>query len=162
MTLPRQTAFVIQDCNCAAKQNHGPLPFIALFGIPAIGSRDHFIYFPFGQLSERHEIDAAPSLLRMLVIFSVGHEVFQSAEKEGTKAPLVAIGVNVKSRFNEIGKKTLRQILGIMPAVALSAKEQINRSPVDRTQLCQRAASLVGTFRATSLEDQRPAGRSEK
>src|SRR5438105_5281411 len=125
LILSRQTTFLVQQRDCASKQNNGPLPFEALFRIPAIGARHHFIYFLLGRFSQRHEIDPAPTLLRVLVIFSIGHEVFQGTQKKGTKPSLVGISVNMEPRLDKIGEETLREILGIMPIGALAAKEQV-------------------------------------
>jgi len=52
------------------------------------------------------------------------------------------------------GEKRLREVFGILPAVAGAAKKSVNRSPVDRAKFLEGGFGII-----RQRDDEAPAGR---
>ena len=86
--------------------------------------------------------DAAAALLRPGVGAGVGHEMFQCAQEERTKAPLLR-SAGVSPRFDQMGEESLGQILRVFHGRAPGAAGKKDGAPVDAAKFRQGARGLV-------------------
>ena len=88
------------------------------------------------QRQERHPTSA---LLSSFMCARVRHEMLKHTEEKRTETPLLAVGVRVGARLDDVGKEPLREILCVFETETLTAQENKNRPPIDAAKLGQRA-----------------------
>jgi hypothetical protein len=80
-------------------------------------------------------IERAAALERLLAVISVPQEILQGGQQKGSELAFLSIDARVDLVFDQISKKTLGQVLGIVHGVPAAAHESIKRRPIDLAQL---------------------------
>ena len=102
------------------------------------------------------QVGTAPLLPRLPPVHADA-VALQHGEQEGAQLALRRVGGRQRIALEQPGEESLREVLGVRRRDAIAAKEGIDRVPVDRTQLLQRAATLV----VAEALDERPSGSGE-
>ncbi len=89
-------------------------------------------------LVERLEKLAATALLRVSAGAIVSYEVFQGAEEKRAKAPFLPVCSRVGASRDEVGEKSLSQILRIFGSYSFAPQEEVERSPINPAKLRER------------------------
>lgn len=93
----------------------------------------------------------------------VGEQILQAGEEERAELSFLPIGAGIDFVLDEIGEKTLSQVLGIMRGIAAMTNKGIKRWPVSLTKLAERRArNLRRTFGFSGREDDTPFGGGER
>jgi hypothetical protein len=92
----------------------------------------------------------------------VGKKILQGSEQEGPEFSQLRIGPLMDLVLDQVGKKTLGQVLGVVDGMAAAPDIGVERWPVGLTKLGQRRARGLGICLSLSRRDNHtPVGGSE-
>src|SRR5215472_9783060 len=86
---------------------------------------------------QRQKTLSTAALKRSFAVGSVHEEVFDRSEQKPAEPAFLLVDPSIDSVFDEVGEKTLREILGVMHGVSAAAHETVKRCPISFAQLPQ-------------------------
>ena len=69
------------------------------------------------------------------MVARMGYKMLQRTEEKRTEASLGGLRSGISTSLDQMGKKTLCQILRVIGIESFPAEKQIERSPIKRTEL---------------------------
>src|SRR6476646_8679535 len=99
---------------------------------------------------QRQKTLSATPLERSLVVGSVCDEIFCGSEQKPTEPAFLPIDAGIDFVLDQMGKKALREILGIMHGVSTAAHETVKRCPIVLAKLRNRSLRHLRLTQASS------------
>ena len=111
---------------------------------------------------QRQKLVSATALQRPFAVGSVCEKILQRGKQKRTELAFLPIGARVDLVFNQISKKTLGKVLGIVHGVPAAAYESIKWRPIGLAKLSERGTGkLRVSLASSSRENHAPMSRSE-
>lgn len=106
---------------------------------------------------QRNKIPAASAFERLLTFARVREEMLERREQERTEFPQLPVRPQVDFVLDQIGKKSLGQVLGVVDGVTAAADIGVERRPVSLAKLRQGGARRLGVcLRSSRGRDHAP------
>lgn len=137
------------------QQGRGPAPFEKNFRGKAVSRLEAEMRFLAGEVQRQRRL-AAAAFLRARPVTLIGEEMFQGGQKEGAEASFALVHRVEVILFEQAEEKFLRQILGVVGALALAADVSVERTPIEAAQLFERFRRVAGILPARSRQDDTP------
>ncbi len=157
--LPATAGLRFQASQDVSEQDHRPAPLKETFGRQIVGRFVDVTSFGVLQV-DRDGSSASSSLHRTVMLASMGQEVAAGGSEKRAEPATRRIGFRQVATLDQVGKKSLNEVAGLLSIKALTTGKGIERIPVIAAQLLQ-CVSAFPISRIAGAKNTTPVRRRE-